>query len=743
MTAGSAQNSHESGGPAVPGKVLVVGLGLIGGSFAAAMKKAGCPTVLGWDRHAETGEKAVALKQVDIADTALDRLPVVHTDLIFIAVPPRQLSTVVKKLKGLIDTGAVVTDACSVKAEVVEQVQHVFGRMPPNFVPGHPVAGSDRSGIDGADPELFRGSRTVLTPLEVTRTDAVEKVSSLWQRLGCEVVLLSPEEHDRRLALSSHLPHLAAYALMEVFADETDDEAMRLSRRGLGDTTRIAKANPALWRDICLENRPALLETLDRYRERLDIMRRHLADADGKKLKAQFSRARKMRMALEEKGLQEHFAIDCGGEIRGRLRPPPDKSISHRALMLGALAEGDTVIQNFLPSEDCKATLTALRALGVQIDWPGGLDRVKVHGSGGRFFPPAGPLDLGNSGTAARLLLGLLAKLPFEVELSGDDSLQRRPMERVIEPLRKMGMHIDAAPGERLPLRIRGGQVLRGIHWPMPMASAQVKSSLLLAGLQASGRTEIIEPAPCRDHTERMLEVFGCPVTRDGNTVAISGESLLHGDVSLTVPGDFSSAMFALVAACLAPNADLELVDVGINPTRIGGLEILRRMGAQIEVHNERISCGEPIADIRLRGDTLLRGIEIPIDLVPLAIDEFPVLFIAAACAEGETVLKGARELRVKESDRITAMATGLAQLGVRHRTEADGIRIWGGLAEDATSSGEVLVVDCAGDHRIAMAFAVAALRCSRPLVIANTRNVATSWPSFPRDMHALGLRIK
>lgn len=340
---------------------------------------------------------------------------------------------------------------------------------------------------------------------------------------------------------------------------------------------------------------------------------------------------------------------------------------------------------------------------------------------------------MGNSGTAMRLMAGLLAGQRFDAVLIGDESLSKRPMKRVAEPLARMGARIATAAGGCAPLRIHGGQRLRGIDYPMPVASAQVKSSVLLAGLYAEGETTVTEPAPTRDHTERMLRGFGYAVRTDGARVALNGGGRLRA-CPIDVPADISSAAFFLVGASIAPGSDLLLEHVGVNPTRIGVLSILRRMGADIELLDAREVGGEPVADLRVRSRAL-RGIRIPADQVPLAIDEFPALFIAAACAEGETVLAGARELRVKESDRIAVMAAGLQRLGIEARETPDGIVIRGGRLK----GGEV---ESHGDHRIAMSFAVAALRAAGPVTIRDCKNVDTSFPGFAALARQAGLGI-
>lgn len=428
------------------------------------------------------------------------------------------------------------------------------------------------------------------------------------------------------------------------------------------------------------------------------------------------------------------FTVSPGGTLSGTIPVPGDKSISHRSIMLGSIAEGVTEVHGFLEGEDALATLATFRAMGVRIE-RGGPGRVTVHGVGAQGLrAPAEPLDLGNSGTSMRLLAGLLAAQPFECVLSGDESLSRRPMRRVTEPLAAMGARIDTAQGGTPPLRIRGHAALRGIRYELPVASAQVKSALLLAGLYAQGETCVREPAPTRDHTERMLDTLGWPTTLRDGYICVRGDARLRA-TRIDVPADISSAAFFMVGAAIAEGADVLLPSVGINPTRTGVLDILRLMGADIELLDRRMLGGEPVADVRVRGGRL-RGIDIPVELVPLAIDEFPALFVAAACAEGRTVLRGAEELRVKESDRIQVMADGLQTLGIDARPTADGMIIEGG----ADFGGGA--VESHGDHRIAMSFAVASLRASGTIDIGNCDNVDTSFPGFVATARAAGLRI-
>ena len=427
------------------------------------------------------------------------------------------------------------------------------------------------------------------------------------------------------------------------------------------------------------------------------------------------------------------FHVQPGGALKGAIRVAGDKSISHRSIMMGSLAEGTTHVSGFLEGEDALATLNAFKAMGVNIEGPDN-GKVVIHGVGMQGLQqPQASLDVGNSGTSMRLMSGLLAGQAFSTTLIGDESLTKRPMKRVTDPLALMGAQIETTETGTSPLNISPVAALKGIDYDMPMASAQVKSCLLLAGLYAEGETWVTEPAPTRDHTERMLQGFGYEVMQDGPRRGVKGGGKLTA-CDIDVPADISSAAFFLVGASIAEGSDLTLQHVGMNPTRDGVINILRLMGADIEVSNERVIGGEPVADLRVRS-AKLKGIQIPEDQVPLAIDEFPALFVAAACAEGETVLTGAEELRVKESDRIQVMADGLIALGVDAKPTPDGIVIQGGSIGGGS-------VNSHGDHRIAMSFAMAALRATGDISIDDCANVNTSFPGFVELAASVGLKV-
>ena len=428
-----------------------------------------------------------------------------------------------------------------------------------------------------------------------------------------------------------------------------------------------------------------------------------------------------------------NFVTSNSGPLSGSIKVPGDKSISHRSIMLGSIAEGVTRVSGFLEGDDSLATLNAFKEMGVAIQREGSNVTIQGVGMNG-LKEPRKPLNLGNSGTSIRLMSGLLSAQTFDSVLCGDESLSSRPMGRVINPLREMGAEISGKDSKP-PLLIKGGKQLSAIEYTLPVASAQIKSCLLLAGLYSEGTTSIIENGISRDHTERMLKGFGYDVISSPNKISLLGGGTLKG-CEIEVPSDISSAAFFMVAGCISENSSIHLNSVNINPTRTGVIDILKLMGGNIELSNERLQAGELIADIKVTSSRL-KGIEIPENLVPLAIDEFPVLFIAASCAEGETILTGAKELRVKESDRIQVMADGLTSLGIKNEVLEDGIRISGGEFKKQTNS-----IRSHHDHRISMAFAIASVRSKFDIEIEGVDNVKTSFPNFIELANSIGMKI-
>ncbi len=736
----------------VVNKLVVIGVGLIGGSLAAALKKNGqCKEVIGIARREEVCKKACELGLADRAFTQVTEVAAElgAGDVIFIAVPTLTIPDILSQLKGVIDSSVTITDGASVKGSVRKNVLDVFGQFPENFVLGHPIAGSEKSGVEAADATLYVNHRCILTPVKENTKEHLDRVRAMWSAAGAEVVEMDIDDHDIVLGATSHLPHAIAFSLVDTLAHDSQNENIfRYAAGGFRDFTRIASSDAIMWRDIMLANKDAVLHAIDLFSNNLNQLRKAIEQQDAKEITGVFTRAKVARdrftLMLANQSYSSTmentsekmitYKVAPGGSVKGEIRVPGDKSISHRSIMLGALAEGVTHIRGFLEGEDALATLQTFRDLGVVIEGPHA-GEVTVNGVGLHGLEaPTGPLYVGNSGTSMRLLSGILAGQTFDSELTGDESLTKRPMNRVANPLRDMGATIDTAEGGRPPVKITGCAALKGIDYTLPMASAQVKSCVLLAGLYAEGETKVTEPAPTRDHTERMLRGFGYDVKREGDTISLSsGGKLTACDID--IPADISSATFFLVAAAITPDSDLTLTHVGINPTRVGVINILRAMGANLTLLNEREVGGEPVADIRIQYAPL-KGIDIPEDQVPLAIDEFPALFVAAACAEGKTVLTGAEELRVKETDRIQAMADGLTTLGIQCEVTDDGMIVHGG----EMSGGEV---ESFHDHRIAMSFTIAALRAKGEITVNNCANVATSFPNFTELAKQVGISLE
>ncbi len=723
-------------------KLCIIGVGLMGGSVARAARLKGLSKIImGYGRLQDLQNLETAKHLGVIDDYSLDiEVAVQDADCVVIATPVESIESILSLLQPIWSDQTIYTDVGSTKGSVVAAAQRVFGVIPNNFVLAHPIAGAEQSGVEAAVDDLFVNKRLIISPLSHTRIDALKKIQIFWGQCGSDVSMMEVHRHDAILAATSHLPHVLAFALVDMLGHQDEQsEIFNYAAGGFRDFTRIASSDPTMWRDICLANKNEIIPLLQQTKLQLDKIQCLLENNDGQQLFEIFAYANtaRQRFLNQFEGNMTKtitFKVQPGGLLQGEARVPGDKSMSHRSIMLGSLADGVTHVKGFLEAEDALATLQAFRDMGVEIEGP--VDGcLTIHGVGKHGLKaPKNDLYLGNSGTSMRLLSGLLAGQSFDSVLTGDKSLSGRPMKRVTEPLALMGADIKATEKGTAPLYITGkaGQ-LHGIDYAMPMASAQVKSCLLLAGMYADGETSVTEPAPTRDHTERMLSGFSYPVKQQGSKVTITADGKLTA-ADIDVPSDISSAAFFLVGASIAPGSDLLLKHVGINPTRTGVIDILRLMGANIEVLNERVVGGEPVADLHVVYSPLT-GIDIPEALVPLAIDEFPVLFVAAACAKGQTRLSGAEELRVKESDRIQVMADGLQILGVDAQPTEDGMVIQGG----AIGGG---VVTSHGDHRIAMAFSIAGLRADAPITILDCANVNTSFPEFKDLVHRLGLAL-
>ncbi|WP_201526103.1 bifunctional prephenate dehydrogenase/3-phosphoshikimate 1-carboxyvinyltransferase [Psychrobacter frigidicola] len=755
-------------------QVCIIGLGLIGASLAQAIKDNNLSKrLVAVDRYAPSLEAGIEQGLLDAGGLTLSEV-ITGSDLIVIAVPVQAVEAVFADIKAVMDSGqlakdCIITDVCSTKGNIIAAAKAMFSTLPVGLVPAHPIAGAENSGYHARRAELFVNHSVIICELPTTSPAAINKLRQLWEAVGATVMAMEVDHHDSILAHTSHLPHLLAFNLVEQLASHDDNlDMFRYAAGGFRDFTRIAASDPKMWHDIFFANQSAIVSALDEYGIYLQTMRQLIIDKDSTALMGLLGRAQAARRHFghmlastpytDISAMSASYIISPSTTVAGTIAIPGDKSISHRSIMLGSLATGVTHVTGFLEGEDALATLQAFRDMGVTIEGPN-KGRLTIHGVGMNGLKPSKtPLYMGNSGTSMRLLSGILAAQAFDSVLTGDTSLNKRPMERVAAPLRQMGAVIQSTgTSGTSPLSITGrdnvGKPLQGIHYDMPVASAQIKSCLLLAGLWAEGTTTITQPEVSRDHTERMLSAFGYEVKVDGNRISVEGSGKLTGG-DIAVPADISSAAFFMVAAAISQDSELTLTQVGINPTRTGIIDILKLMNADITSSNETHVGGEPVADITIRSSNLV-GIEIPESLVPLAIDEFPVLFIAASCAKGRTVLTGAKELRVKESDRIAVMAEGLQTLGVDCTVTDDGLIIEGKSIEgdggDLNTSqinnrqpvfggGHIVSHH---DHRIAMSFAISSLRASKKITIEGIETVNTSFPGFAELANHIGMAIE
>lgn len=762
-------------------KVAIIGLGMIGASIISAMRDRGlCHHVIAADHNLDGLDFAKRIGLIDeigasVADVCRD-----DVDLYIIAAPTKATTQIINelahaKMAGLIADDAIITDVASTKGSIYKAVLEACENVgqPTDFlslVLSHPIAGAENSGVTARNAKLFVGRQFIICDDNppTAQNCFIQKIKALWEAIGANVIIMTSQRHDEILAYTSHLPHLLSFNLTHQLASHDDNlDIFRYAAGGFKDFSRISASSPIMWHDIFMDNKDALLKSLDDYEKNLQDFRKLIEQGDSETLIAWLTAARHARRhfghmlaqsQISQAGQNKHndstiqendmtsqaYHIRPSRHINGTITVAGDKSISHRSIMLGSLADGVTHVSGFLEGEDALATLQAFKDMGVKIERDG--DKVTIHGVGmDGLSAPQDALYMGNSGTSMRLLAGILSAQAFDSVMTGDVSLSKRPMERVATPLRSMGAAIQTT-GEKgtAPISITGGQKLSAIDYTLPVASAQIKSCLILASLWANGTTTITEPEVSRDHTERMLKAFGYPIKKDGNSISITGGGRLTA-TDIVVPADISSAAFFMVLGAIGGGNGLTIRKVGMNPTRTGVIDILRLMGADITVSNETVVGGEPIADITVK-PSALKGIDIPEYLVPLAIDEFPVLFVAASCAIGTTKLTGAKELRVKESDRIQVMADGLSALGIDCTVLDDGIIIQG--KGEPMTGGERNTVFGGGeiqshhDHRIAMSFSVASVRASDDIIIQGTETVATSFPNFAELANEVGLNI-
>lgn len=721
-------------------KTLVIGLGLIGGSLCLALRRAGLiRQLMGYDNSAAIMKEAINSKIIDESPVNLkDAMNLVlgKKDLIIVAVPLTAYPEVLEVCHN-VDTQATIMDVGSAKTNLLSSLRAIWNQVPTNFVGTHPIAGSEKNGLAAADAQLFTNRKLIIVPYKWTNPARVYSVAQLWETLGCDVSFMDWKTHDKIFSYTSHLPHLLAYSLVESLATHRyNEDFFTYAASGFRDFTRIAASDERMWTDIFMTNKDYLMIALSRFQRLLATIRSDVQLDKQENLISRLKKSRARRYAFNNTALprndHDYLCSPCSA-LQGEITVAADKSISHRAAILGSIAKGMTRITNFLWAQDTIATIECLRAMKIKITAEGENLLIKGNGLYG-LRKPVHSLSCGNAGTTARLLCGLLSAQKFSSNLRGDSSLSSRPMERVIAPLQQMGAQIYAQQ-QRLPLLIFGNPKLTAIEYTTPVPSAQVKSAILIAALYAKGESSISEPALTRDHTERMMKNFGYKIKRiNDHSLSIQGEGTLYG-AEIKVPADISSAAFFIVAASITPDSRIMLKNIGVNARRIGVINILKLMGANIRLHNKRQYGSEPIADIEVC-HAPLKGIDIPPEQVPLAIDELPVIMVAGACAQGTTRLTHARELRVKESDRIATMVKGLQKLSIQAQAMEDGAIITGGTLTAGT-------VDSYEDHRIAMSFAVAACRAQGEIRIKRCANVATSFPDFIVCAQTIGMSIQ
>ncbi len=713
-------------------RITIVGLGLIGGSLALALRNH-CASLMAVDLSARTRQLALEQGVVDaISDDLLAGINA--ADLVIFATPVRTLIKQLKQLSKLPqpDHTVMIMDVGSTKTDIMQAMM----LLPTCYDPigAHPMAGREWAGMEFALANLFEDAAFAITPLRRTSEALVNLAREIVSTVGANCIELTAARHDRIVAITSHLPYLVACALAHTAGDlgQRDQAVGKMMAGGFRDTTRVSASDITMMSDILFTNKTYVKLALAHNRKLLQELEEAL-ESDPQRMLSILEHARADRVGYYPPpnaatgGRQMHVSGPAPSLI-GSVTLPGDKSISHRALLHAALSPGESQLRNVLRAGVTASMMRCLVRLGVSIE--GTDNRLTVRG--GNWRQPREPLDCGNSGTTMRLLMGALAGQAIDVELTGTPGLQRRPMKRIADPLRAMGAVIE---GDYAPLKITGGR-LQGIQHQTKVASAQVKAALLLAATQAEGQTVITEPGPSRDHSERMLRDLGIGVESDGLQVTLSPTGNSLPPTSLTIPGDLSSAAFLICAAAVIPGSKLRLQGVGINPTRTGLLDALLQMGADIRFTNKTNVAGEPVADLVVNYAPLT-AIDIAGDLVVRMIDEFPIFSIVMTQATGKSTVREAEELRLKESDRISVLAGELQTLGIEVEEYADGFAITGPQQFKAGT------VQSHGDHRLAMALSVAGLLANGDTIIENADALEESFPTFVDLLSACGATLQ
>lgn len=727
-------------------RLLIIGLGLIGGSFAKALKsRKVVQHVAAYDRHPQECDLGIRLGVIDEAVQDLASA-VQQADVIVLAVPVKAMETVLKDIQPFLRPTTLLTDVGSTKGHLVQAVRQVFQKIPPGFVPGHPIAGAEKSGVVAADADLFERHKVILTPLPESDPKATLEIARLWQSVGAEVLQMDPYRHDQVLAATSHLPHVLAFSLVDTLAHEEENrDIFRYAAGGFRDFTRIAASDPVMWHDICQANRDAILKQIDQFTSGVARLRSAIAAGDSQAMLGIFSRAKVARehfstllagSAYSANTQDIDLRIEPGSPLSGRVAVHSDRSISHRAIIIGALSEGVTDIEGFFEGEDSLMTIKAFREMGVVIEGPH-QGSVRIYGVGLHGLqPPKGPLYLGKSETSLQLLTGLLVAQSFSTEVFGDEALSQQSLLSTLDPLRKMGAKIDSNEQGGPPFRI-SPSTLKGSEIELTHASAQVKSSLLLAGLYAQGQTCLKTNRFCRDHTERMLKSFGYSLCESEEAGEVRTTIDCAGTLTATkirVPGDFSTALMLIAAATLVPESSLILTDIGVNPHRTKLLPLLSKMGANIQVTLHKDTGFEPVADIRVTY-AQLKGQEFSADDVACVVYELPFLMVLALFAEGQTLIHLPASLSAKESALIASTVAVLLEQGAQ--IELSGSHLL--LKPSLLLGGEISE---ALPPIVAFAMIVASTRAQQALRIKHSAALLAAYPVLVEQLRRAGISI-
>ena len=733
--------------------IVIIGMGLMGGSLSLGIKERKLANkIIAYDKNPTVMDYVLANGLADRGEIEINKLERENfgkDNLFIIAAPLSSTANILKYVPH--DIAALLTDIGSAK----RHLHKIWKNYPPksmlrqNFIPSHPIAGIEKNGVANAIPTLFEKKKCIITPFDGSSHEQIEKTAKFWAALGCSAHYMTPQIHDKLFAGVSHMPHFLSYAFVDSLGyKKMFPASLNYYGGGLRDFARISASDEKMWTDIFMVNRENLVSSINSMQTSLSKLRKLVQNKRADELMKHLKAARRAFNYIEDikegkpmsdvyEGAKEYdLVVSPGEKFSGEITPAADKSISHRAIMFGAIASGVTNISNLLPAEDTLNTYKIFKRLGADITWSKSPNSLKIKGTGLRgLSKPYNVLNCGNSGTSARLMCGLLSAQNFSSQLHGDTSLSARPMDRVIQPLALMGAHVYSSTESNMPILVMGNENLQAIEYHMPVPSAQIKSAIILAALHCKGETVIKGGKGSRDHTENMLRAFGGKLNADGDgNVGVTGLQELRA-TTITVPADISSAAFFMVLACINPGSSVLLKNVGVNPTRDGIIKILKLMGADIKLTNQKMYNAEPVADIAV-SHSKLKGIDIGKELVSLAIDEMPIVMIAAAYAEGTTKISGATELRVKETDRIAAMVAGLKKLKINAKETKDGAVIEGGKMAGGK-------VDSFKDHRIAMSFAIGASGAKDQVQITRCANIQTSFPSFEECCKKAGLLVE